>query len=319
MGSKMIQKNSKVALIFLCSLSTVSLLGTRHSRDRRIKNNERRAQVVITDDYKLQNTLNKSTKLMTFEEAILAKNHYLEKKDLEMVLKCGQRALAVGGDKANDKERAEEVICQTRMELAEIFLQKQNYKEAEKHALDYQKFYPGSELAVKAAYIAIRSNYLAQPNSDKDQEKTQTTVTMAKEFLTKHKDATMYVPEVKEMLRQSYQKLVRNEIHIIDTLINGYNNTSDKGVLEAAIKRLAYCKEQYVPHAPETKKKLDELEVTLTRLSGNKEGLIKLEESQAQALTNQTSATQAPSQPKKTGFYESIKSSFIENNDEFFT
>ena len=160
---------------------------------------------------------------------------------------------------------------QIRIELCSLLLEKKDFKQTEEYAKEYLKLYPGASDAIKAEYIAVQANFLAELNSDRDQDKTQTTITRARSFLEKHTTENDYTKNVQEMLYQSYLTLIRSEINIIETHIHAFNATGNQPVLDAACKRLSIIKEKYLPHAPSTKKRLLEVEIQLAQL-GNKKG-----------------------------------------------
>lgn len=251
----MIPKNS-FTILLICLLTT-SLVAKRHSLHKKAERAEARKKVVQQENQSLSSVLSKQTKNMAFAEAQQAKEYYVKEKESEMIIKCGQRLLAVGGD--------QEVMRITRLELAELFLQKQNYTEAEKYAQEYQKYYPGAKEIRRADYIAIQANYLSKLSIDRDQQKTRTTIELSKQFLEKHPRDTEYAQEVKRIMHDCYASLIQNELHIINTQLNTFNHTGKEMSLTAAQKRLAYVKEHYHPHAPEIS--LDTVERRYTDLA----------------------------------------------------
>lgn len=317
----MLNKHLFFCIIIFTSLG-FTLTAKRHSRIKRAQRLEMRKTIIITDDQKLATALAKQTKYMKFDEAVLAKNYYIKERELDMIIKCGQRLLAVGGD--------QEIMRQTRFELAQVFLEKENFKEAEKYASEYQKFYPGTAQAIEAEYINMRANFLAQLPSDRDQSKTLTTIKLGHEFLERHIQSGDYTKNVHDMLEQSYQTLTRSELQIIETQLKAYNNTSNPGYLDAVIKRLAHVKEKYMPHAPLTKKKVLEVEEnikkiahpsitppTLTYAANN----TVLDTTQKSDLLTSTESTLEVAHKKKNsrkGFFGTVKDVFVENNEAYF-
>lgn len=237
----MLQKIN-LSTLLVCSL-TLPLIGKRHANIKKTEPVETQKISTQSANQTLRSVLSKQTKNMTFAEAQQAKEHYVKEKDNEMVIKCGQRLLAVGGD--------QEVMRIARLELAELFLEKKNYAEAEKYAQEYQKYYPGAGETKRADYIAIQANYLSKLTANRDQQKTRATIDLAKQFLEKHPQDKEYAQEVHRMMHDCYASLIESEIHIITTQLNTYNHTKKEMALTAAQKRFAYLKEQYLPHAPE--------------------------------------------------------------------
>ena len=255
---------------------------------------------IKTDDEKTANALRKLTKDMNFDDAYRAKIYYEKEKEPEMVIKCGQRLLAVGGD--------EEIMRKTRLQLSELFLEKKNYTEAERYASEYEKHYPGSSEIIKAEYIHIRSKYLSQSASDRDQEKTRSTIERAHAFLERHPRDTEYKNIINDMLAESYLRLIRNELRIIEHQIHTYSITKNMGSLVAAEKRLLDLKEKYLSHAPMTEKRILEAELHLAQAS-NKTDSIKEKE---------TALKKIPSAPQQRTWTEATKETFIENNKRYF-
>lgn len=292
----------------LLLLLPLSLNAERHSRKKRIDRVESRKKIVITDDQKLARALSKHSKNLTFDEAVLAKPYYMKEHDTDMAIKCAQRLVAVAN--AEETMRHQDMIRQTRFELIELLLEKKKYADVEKYAMEYQKFYPGTSDTLKAEYITILANFMAQLPSMKDQEKTRTTIKLAEEFLDKHPQASNYTADIKRMLSKSYKTLIRSEMHIIQTHLNAFNWTKNNALLEAAQKRLDYINERYLPHAMDAKKRLIELEIQLA-LAANKD--TKTLESMKNSLPITKTA------PKQSdGMYDYISNVFTEDNEAFF-
>jgi outer membrane protein assembly factor BamD (BamD/ComL family) len=288
-----------------CILSLVLLnMHTEAKRHSRMKHTERIQKIPDTAGTALQTALSKQTKNMTFDEAVVAKQHYLKEKDWEMVIKAGQRILAVGGD--------QETLRKTRLELAEVYLEQQNFKEADKYAQEYQKYYPGAQESRRAQYIAIRANYLSRLTSDRDQEKTHETLKLAQEFLERYSHDTEYKQSIVDIKSHCYQTLVRSELNIITTQLHAFNFSKKKEDLAAAQKRLGLVKDKYLAHVPQAGKKIVEYELLLAQAE-NKPELIK------QKQTELAQLTKSPTNPStEVGFYQTAKSYFVEDNDQFF-
>ncbi len=238
---------------------------------------------------------------MKFDDAVLSMNYYIKEQDLDVAIKCGQRAISVGGD--------QETMRQIRFTLAELFLEKRKLKQAVDSAEEYQKFYPGTAEAIKAQYIIIRANFLDQCQSDRDQKNTKSTIEHAEAFLTKHKQND-YTQSVKEMLTESYLTLIRSEINIINTQLDNYSYTKTDAFLEAATKRIAHIREKYLPHAPVAEKKVLEIEAIIAKAAGKPVPQQKIEKSDKVTL--------AQSKRPRNSFVRVIKSAFVEDNNEFF-
>ncbi len=216
----------------------------------------------------------KSIKDMSFKEALQAKAYHQKMQNSDMMIRCAQRMLAVGGDP--------EEMRKTRLELSELFLDKNDYKEAEKYALEYQKHYPGSTEALVAGYTAIKSNFLSKLSSDRDQTKTEATIKLSQAFLEKYPQNTEYTQSVKDMMEVCYKDLLESEVHVIKAQLNKYNITKREAVLSGAHKRIAYIKEKLLPHVQTETPRILELELTLAQVTGKQE-IIKAKEEELRA------------------------------------
>jgi outer membrane protein assembly factor BamD (BamD/ComL family) len=213
----------------------------------------------------------KSIKDMNFKDAAEAKAYHEHMKNDDTVIKCAQRMLAVGGDP--EKMRA------LRLELAELFLEKNNYTEAERYALEYQKHYPGSEEARYANYIAIKSNFSAKLTADRDQTKTEATIKLAREFLEKYPADAEYTQSIKDMMEVCYKDLITSELNVINSQLKKYQYTKNTTTLTGAPKRIAYIKEKLLPHSKGQEYQVLELELKLAQTTDKPE-IVKAKEAE---------------------------------------
>ena len=303
-----IHRTIAYVLSILITSTPVTIFALRHSKT---KNRERSEKYVAKKEHSLDLAaiLSKQTKDLTFEQACKAREHYSKEKNEEMIAKCAQRMLAVGGD--------QELMRTARLELADIFLKKGNYKEAEKYALEYQKYYPGASEIKKVSYIAIRANFLSKLSSDRDQEKTRTTVGLAKEFLNTYKEDTEYTPLIKEMLDACYKSLIRAELHVIELQLNSYYYAGNEFSLAAAEKRLAFVQENLAPHVPSAAKKIAAVERELSTL---RKKIKATTPGNAENLTDEAPSSTPPTETSASrGYLASAKDYFFEDNESFFT
>lgn len=308
--------------ILLLGCATFTCTAKRHSLRKRSERIEERKKVIKTDDEILATILRKHTKDMSFIEAHKANEYYKKDKNQDMQIKCGERVLAANGNKDRHPNQ-EEIIRMTRLQLAEIFLERTSYKDAERYAKEYLSFYPGTHEALKAEFIAIQSNFLAKLDSDRDQEKTRTALKLAQQFMEKHPEEKEYTPRIKDMIHDCYQTLVRNEIHVITTQLHNYNYTGFQGTLVAAQKRLEYIKKEYMPHAPVTTKKVLELELQIAQ-AGNLADKIASVSKELEQLKAREAKVRKPivlaqaSPANSTNFLDSIRERFHESNERYF-
>lgn len=296
-----------IVAISILTLSCV-LQAKRHSRANKVERFEERAQAAAEANSPLASALSKHTKQMSLEEAVLAREYYRVANQNDMVIKCGERILAVGGD--------QEIMRYTRLELAELFLNKLFYQSAEKHAKEYLMYYPGSKESKKASFIALDATFRSQKNSYRDQQKTRDTIEQATAFLEKHIGDSEYRITVQNMLKKSYLKLIRSEINIINTQLNAYYHASSPASLHSANRRLAFLKDNYLGHAPEARKKVLDLDLTLAQASKNPELIQKKREELTQLSQGNLSLAVNDSWID-TG-WNSLKRFFFEDNNEYF-
>ncbi|MBA3954815.1 outer membrane protein assembly factor BamD [Candidatus Dependentiae bacterium] len=207
----------------------------------------------------LSKSLNKLVAKQTFEEAAWAKDYYKKSGDKDMFLKCGERMLALGGDP--------ELVRITTLELAQTGLDLGNFETAQKYALEYQTLYPGTPEAKKASYIGIKAYFLSTLSPDRDQAPTQKTIELGEKFLKTYPDDTEYAKSIKDMLDGCYSKILESEINVINTYISRYKYNKREGALTAANKRLAYIKENVLPHTVNQQQRVSALETRLAQLT----------------------------------------------------
>lgn len=212
---------------------------------------------------KVEKILNKQTKDMNVNEVLLAKAYYEDQKDIDMTIKCAERALLV----CSDQNIAQKVTLQ----LAQTYLDQGIFDKAEKYAQEYQSLYPGTSEAKIAAYIDIQSNYLSLLDSDRDQKKTNKTLELAKNFLEKYSDQDTYLDSVNQIVNHCYNKVLDTEIGVISTYLDKYNYYNNFSSLNAAQRRLAYIKNKVLPFIKEKsleqEKRISDIEITLAKAS----------------------------------------------------
>lgn len=286
-------------------VSSLILFGThtieskRHSRVTKVDRYERRARERTQKNTPLDQALSKQTKAMTFDQAVLAQKYYKEHQENDMVIKCGERILAVGGN--------QDTMRLTRLDLAERFFKKERYKDAEKHAVDYLTFYPGSPDSKRASFLALNATYKTQNNSYKDQKQTRATIDLAQTYLEKYPQDTQHVPAVHEIIKKSYSTLIRSELNIITTHLNTYYNTRGPGHLKSGLKRLEYLKKNYLSHVPQAQTKVLQLERVLK--SKLKKAGISIDEK---------SLDTDPAQSDDRTRWDKVKDFFKEDNTGYF-
>lgn len=203
-------------------------------------------------DVDIDKALKKLTKDMTFGEALVCGYYYHHKKDIEMMTKCYERALAVGGKQA--------LMKRVTMELAEAYLIQKDYEKAKKHANVYVTLYPGDQGAKRAAFLEIKANYLGTYSSDRDQQRTEETIKLIEAFKSNYDTDEEYDTKIDEILTNSYNKIIDSEIHIAETYIKRYKHFKNFSALNAAQKRIKYIRTNILPKIGTENKRLNDLE-----------------------------------------------------------
>lgn len=203
--------------------------------------------------------LKKQIKDLDEKEAILAKAYYEHQKETDMVVKCCERILLL----CSDQNLSQNVTLQ----LAQIYLDQANFDKASKYAKDYQDLYPGNIDVKKAAYIDIQANYFSILQAGRDQKKTEKTLELAKNFLSKYQDKDNYCTSVNQMIDDCYIKLFDTEMSVINTYLDKYNYYKNFSSLNAAQRRLAYVKDKILPFIKDQEKEenLNKLQLTMAK------------------------------------------------------
>jgi len=207
----------------------------------------------IIKDVDIDKALKKLTKDMTFGEALICGYYYHHKKDSDMMVKCYERALTVGGKQA--------LMKRVTMELAEAYLTLKDYEKAKKHANVYVTLYPGDQGAKRAAFIEINANYLATYTADRDQQKTDETIKLIYAFQDNYGSDEEYTEKVAEILTNSYSKIIDSELNIAETYVKRYNHFKNFSALNAAQKRIKHIKINLLPKMNTESKRLNDLEL----------------------------------------------------------
>lgn len=208
--------------------------------------------------------LKKLTKDMTFGDALVAGFYYQHKKDYEMMLKCYERALTVGGKPS--------LMKRLTLELAEAYITQKDYEKSKKHANTFVTLYPGDKEAKKAAFIEIQASYLSTNSSDRDQRKTVETIELINTFKKNYPvqsdsnhpseptTSDDYHIKIEEILDKCYHKILESELNITKTYVKKYNHFKNFSSLNAAQKRIKYIKNEILPHIAHHCEELNNIE-----------------------------------------------------------
>lgn len=146
-----------------------------------------------------------------------------------------------------------------RMEYAEMLYGLSNFSEAAEEYKLYVQLYPGSPDAAYADYRTIDSLYHETLTADRDQEKTQAVIDLAKEYAKKGQwrpAYQKYLNDVEQMTHECLYRLYEAEKLRFYFYVN-------RQQCKAALKRLKYIEEHYLKYLPEIEGSVLELHYEL--------------------------------------------------------
>jgi outer membrane assembly lipoprotein YfiO len=138
------------------------------------------------------------------------------------------------------------------LELADLLFLDNQFQKATHIYLQYCALYPGSEKQEYALYRAIASSFACILSVDRDQTKTEETVTLAEQFL-QQEHFTVYKNEVLTIQTQCYEQLAASECNIC-------NFYTTRGKFAAAEKRLKNIRSKWLPKLPTLEQQITMLE-----------------------------------------------------------
>jgi len=242
----------------------------------------------IMKNVDIDKALKKLTKDMTFGEALVAGYYYYHKKDPEMMIKCYERALTVGGKQA--------LMKRLTMELAEAYLIQKDYEKSQKHANVYVTLYPGDQGAKKAAFLEIKANYLGSYTPDRDQQKTEETIKLIEAFKINYGLDEEYNEKINEILHNSYEKLINSELSIAKTYTDRYKHFNNFSALNAAQKRTKKAKELLSLIGGENKR-LNEMELYIEKNMRFELSKIVIDQAPTTAKSDEYTVADLPAEP----------------------
>lgn len=194
--------------------------------------------------YRTQSLPSKGIKHTTKEEALSCKVYYKEHGNLELATKYLDQALI----KSKDHDLRSDLI----LELADMHMELGNKDKASTLYAQYKTLYPGSSKIKYVLFQEILATYGEILLSSKDQTKTKEAIKLAQAYLEEFPDDIDHTDKVKDILEQSYIKLMRNELEIVSFYLQKYKYLPQQNVLKAAERRLTFLVKEYLPRAPKT-------------------------------------------------------------------
>lgn len=149
---------------------------------------------------------------MNYQQLLQRKNELIVTGDYTTATKYLERMLKLA-------ESTDQIVY-IMLELAELFMQTNDYKKAEVLFRDFVRLYPGNEYAELAFVKAIECSWYQTLRFDRDQTKTEETLALIGEFNTRKdvygKKAVNRVTEIKilcdQKLAQSSISIAKNDI-----------------------------------------------------------------------------------------------------------
>lgn len=224
-------------------------------------------KVVDPLEARKKSLLNKDPKELSTEELELAREYALTLKNKLYAIKIIERLILVQTDP--------EKVRLHRLELANLYFDQQNLKEAGKLYREYVKLYPGSTDRDYAEYKAILCRFHARLKPPRDQSKTYKTLVLTKSYLGSTAHTRIYEKEVRDMQQQCYNDLFDYEKGIIE--FHCYRKR-----YQAAQIRLETAKQEFLTYNKSLEPQFIDLEIYLAQQQNNQEKVAEKKQELAQ-------------------------------------
>jgi outer membrane assembly lipoprotein YfiO len=208
---------------------------SRNNRMRKPKNKKKKTKKIVT-------YLD-----MEYEQLVVAKDKQKAKENISATIKYLEQLLKMCNDVT--------LLAGHLLELGDVFFIDGQFQ---KSALIYNQYcalYPGSEKQEYALYRSIVSSFACILSYDRDQTKTEETVTLTELFL-KQDHFKQYKEEVAQIQKQCHEQLAISECNVCTFYLN-------KGSLKAAEKRLTKIRSFWLPKLPTLEPEIIALEAQL--------------------------------------------------------
>jgi len=186
---------------------------------------------------------------MNFDQLLMRKNELIVMGDYETAIKYLKRMLTLS------ETSAQQIYIM--MELGELYMKTSNYRLAEIAFTDFVRLYPSNAFVEQAFVKAIECSWMQTPQFDRDQTKTEETLSLINEFAQREaifgQDS---IDKVKEMQHKCLLKLVDQKLDIARQYIN-------RNAFRSAHKRLEDIRTVDMPKLPELEPIVLQLEFDL--------------------------------------------------------
>ena len=206
---------------------------------------ETSAQTTKSTKKKKKKTLSE----MDLEELTAAKNERLAKKDKEGAIRYLEKMVTTCKDKDD--------LAIVLIELADLFFDTGKLVQAEKFYSQFYTLYPGNDNIEKAHYKAILCSFYLTLDNDRDQSKTQETLTLANSFLDRKEIFTKYAQDVSSIQLQCNEKLCQSDLSVTEF----YLKRGKEKDLVAAQQRLENIRKEYSDKVPSLEPRILALEI----------------------------------------------------------
>lgn len=182
-----------------------------------------------------------------YDELARAKNVQVEKKNMHVAIKYLEQMMKLCSDIT--------LLADHLLELADLFFTDGQFQKSAHLYKQYCALYPGSAKQEYALYRSIISAFACTLTVDRDQTKTEETLTLTEQFLQQD-HFTLYKNEVTAIQLQCYERLAASECNVCSFYLT-------RGKLTAAEKRLTKIRSSWLPKLPTIEPTIIALETQL--------------------------------------------------------
>lgn len=202
--------------------------------------------------------IRKSIKTMSCAELESLKEYYLVTKNTTAAVPCLEQLIKI----CEVPQRLQELY----LELADVQFELGNMDSASKYYTLYLSLYPSSPHRAYVHYRAILCKFYLTFSADRDQTRTEETLTLTQEYLNQAKtdksSYVAYIPDVEDVHKQCCRKLYDHDMYIV-------NFYYKKGSYQAASVHLEHAKKRYYALLKEVEPEILRLEYDLAQKQGN--------------------------------------------------
>jgi len=229
---------------------------------------------------------------MNFAELNEAKNNRLAKKDTEGAIRYLEKMMTTSSDKDD--------IATVLLELADLFFDTGKLVKAEKLYSQFYALYPGNDSVEKAHYKAILCSFYLTLDNDRDQSKTQETLTLATSFLDRKEIFKTYTQDVSSIQQKCYEKLCQSDLNIAEF----YLKRGKSKDLIAANLRLNSIRSEYLDKVPSIEPRVLALEIDYATKTKDLVGAEQKRTILANRLSENKTTVLAADNSKKASFID---------------